>query len=175
MLLYQWRKLYLLVLGMLFLIMILFTSCQSTPVAKPSQQSPTATLPFVPSRVVTLSRSTPLPNTTTPSPEAILQTTGQAVVSVPAPVPFEYSGAKILPGDLVFLVTNEQNRDSSLYRASASNEFAPELVLKIKGLAYKIYLHPDGEGLDLAMGEKEEGGAVIYQKLMTLRLSDKQA
>ncbi|HEX2926202.1 MAG TPA: hypothetical protein VHP38_08090, partial [Ruminiclostridium sp.] len=175
MLLYRRRKQFLLVLSMLLLVLIPFTSCQRIPAVEHTPQLPTATLPVVPSRVVTLSSSAPLPNTPTPSLEAISQTTNQAVVSTQSQAPFEYSGVKILPGDLVFLVTDEQNQNSSLYRAAASNNFAPELVFKIKGLAYQFYVHSDREGIDLATGEKDEGGAVIYQKLMSLRFSDNQA
>ncbi len=64
---YRRSKQFLVVLGMLLLILIPLTSCQNTPVIEPSPKPPTATLPIVPSRVVTLSNDTPFPGTPTPS------------------------------------------------------------------------------------------------------------
>lgn len=171
--LFQYSKQFLVIWVTLLLVLIPLVSCLNTP-PQPSLQPPTATLSIVRSRVITLATSTPLPITPTTSFVPTSQTTDQAVVSVPSPVPFEYSGVKIQPGDLVFLVTNEQNQDSSLYRAAASSKFAPELVIKIQGLAYHSYLLPDREGLDLVLGEKGENG-LIFRTFVTLRFSDTQA
>ncbi len=70
--LFQRSKQFLGVAGVLLLVLILLTSCQNTLVLEPSPQPPTATLPIVPSRVVTLSNDTPLPRMPTPSLEVTM-------------------------------------------------------------------------------------------------------
>lgn len=170
------HKLSSLVLSLLLLVLVLFTSCKNTPQVQPTPAiDPISTVgPRQPTKVVLLVTSTSvistaeaLPGSSTPIPTKTPSTELQ----------YQYTNRQLQPGDLLIASIDIANKASSVYAASPDNGFTPELVLTLPGMVYQFYVHPDLKGLDFAVSDMvvEEFDVPVFQQLFTLRFDQPDA